>query len=119
MNPVIIRTLMILACIILAGLAAYFFMNLPIGVQKKKIKEWLLWAVTRAEKEFGSGTGQLKLRYVYNLFVSKFRFIAVMLPFNVFSKWVDDVLIGMRNMIATNKSIERYMSIFTKEDDDV
>lgn len=109
MNPVVIRTLMILACIVLAGLAAYFFMNLPIGVQKKKIKEWLLWAVTQAEKELGSGTGQLKLRYVYDLFASKFKFVSVMLPFDIFAKWVDEVLVSMRSIIITNANAREYI----------
>lgn len=118
MNPVVIRTLMILACVVLAGLAAYFFMNLPIGIQKKKIKEWLLWAVTQAEKELGSGTGQLKLRYVYDLFTNKFKFVSVMLPFDTFSKWVDVALVSMRNMIAINNNAAQYVTgiVIEKED---
>ena len=36
------------------------------------VKEWLLWAVTQAEQYLGSGTGALKLRYVYDLAVEAF-----------------------------------------------
>lgn len=32
--------------------------------QMKKIREWLVYATTIAEKELGGGTGQLKLRFV-------------------------------------------------------
>lgn len=110
MNPIITRTVMILVCVILAGVAAYFFMKLPIGTQKKKIKEWLLWAVTQAEKELGSGTGQLKLRYVYDLFVNNFKFVSVILPFETFSKWVDEVLVDMKKLIATNTKVDEYVN---------
>ncbi|MFR6482019.1 MAG: hypothetical protein ACLUPD_10785 [Anaerotignum faecicola] len=44
--------------------------------QREKVKEWLLLAVTEAEKELGSGTGQLKLRYVYDLFLRRFPAVA-------------------------------------------
>lgn len=113
MNPVVIRTLMILACVILAGIAAYAFMTLPIGAQKKKIKEWLLYAVLEAEKDLGSGTGQVKLRYVYDLFTSKFKFVSVILPFETFSRWVDDVLVEMRQMIETNENVKNLVTPYT------
>ena len=32
--------------------------------------EWLLYAVTEAERLLGSGTGKFKLRMVYNWFIS-------------------------------------------------
>ena len=38
------------------------FLGLPTEQQLDNLKEWLKWAVTQAEKELGSGTGQLKLR---------------------------------------------------------
>ena len=40
------------------------FIGLPTEKQKKKIKEWLIWACIEAERELQSGTGQLKLRDV-------------------------------------------------------
>lgn len=54
------------------GVEIWRFLKLPTRVQIDKVKEWLLWAVTEAEKELGSGTGQLKLRQVYDLFVQRF-----------------------------------------------
>ena len=45
-----------------AGFMLYRFFKLPTKEQIAKIKEWLLYAVTEAEKELGGGTGQLKLR---------------------------------------------------------
>lgn len=75
------------------------------GIYVMGFKNWLVWAVTEAEKTFGSGTGQLKLRYAYNLAIKQFPAIAKFLPFSVFSKMVDEALIIMREMIEKNGKI--------------
>ena len=60
----------ILAILIIAFMFLITYINLPNSKKTAKVKEWLLFAVVQAEKELGSGTGQLKLRYVYNLAAS-------------------------------------------------
>lgn len=77
--------------------------------QPKKIKEWLIWAVSQVEKELGSGTGQIKLRKVYDMFITKYRFISIFIPFNIFSNLVDSALDIMREMIETNQKVEHYI----------
>ena len=72
------------------------------GITAGKAKEWLKWAVCVAEEELGTGTGQLKLRMVYDMFVEKFPALASVLPFNIFSKWVDLALEWMREMLDKN-----------------
>lgn len=74
------------------GVLAYKFFNQPSSKQVAKVKEWLLLAVLEAEKQFGSGTGQLKLRSVYDLFVSRFPWVAKIVSFSTFSSWVDEAL---------------------------
>lgn len=54
------------------GYAVYVFVKMPSDKQLNKVREWLLYAVTKAEKELGGGTGQIKLRYVYDMFVARF-----------------------------------------------
>lgn len=71
----------------------------------KGFKNWLVWAVTEAESLFGSKTGQLKLRYAYELAIKRFPILAKLIPFSVFSKFVDDALKVMRNMIENNQNI--------------
>lgn len=68
------------------------FFRKPRAEQVAKVKEWLLLAVLEAEKQFGSGTGQLKLRSVYDLFVSRFPWVAMVVSFKTFSGWVDEAL---------------------------
>ena len=81
MNEIVIRIIWAAALGIISGALIYFFMKLPVGTQKQKIQEWLLWAVTEAEKELGGGTGQIKLRQVYNLFIERFKFISTLISF--------------------------------------
>lgn len=75
------------------------------GISQGKAKEWLKWAVCVAEEELGSGTGQLKLRKVYSMFVDTFPALASILPFNIFSKWVDLALEWMREQLDKNENI--------------
>ncbi len=103
--------------IILIGIAAiavvayliYKFAKLPHGTQIAKLKEWLLYAVAEAEKELGGGTGQLKLRYVYDMFVSKFPYLVKFVSFDFFSKLVDEVLEKFRKILETNKAVKDYV----------
>jgi hypothetical protein len=84
----------ILAIIVVAG-----------GICVNGFKNWLVWAVSEAESMFGSKTGKLKLRYAYELAVERFPILAKMIPFALFSKFVDSALDIMRDMIENNKNI--------------
>ena len=98
------------AVIAVAALAVYTFVKKPRSEQIAKIQEWLLWAVTQAEKNLGGGTGQLKLRYVYDLFVERFPDAAQLLSFDRFSVMVDQALVKMRHLLETNDKIGTYVT---------
>lgn len=98
---IIVALLAVLECVIYAG---YRFLKLPTKAQVEKVKEWLLWAVTNAEKELGGGTGKLKLRQVYDLFVQRFPSVAMAVSFDTFSQWVDEALTEMRKMLVENQA---------------
>lgn len=87
------------------------FIKLPKNQQLEKVKQWLLIAVTEAEKALGSGTGRLKLSYVYDLFVTKFPWLAKIIPFETFSTLVDEVLEDMRKLIEANPNVNEYVNI--------
>lgn len=95
---------LIIGGIIAVIAVAYLMIN-----QKKKIIEWLKFAVTEAEKLLGEKTGQLKLRQVYDWFVEKFPVVAAFLPFRVFSSWVDVALETMRRWLEDNKNVANYV----------
>ena len=97
------------AVIALAAYAVYTFIKMPRNEQLSKVQQWLLWAVAQAEKQFGSGTGQLKLRYVYDMFVGRFPALANLITFEAFSLLVDKALEKFNNMLASNKKVEAYV----------
>lgn len=74
------------------------------------IKEWLIYAVAMAEKELGSGTGPLKLREVYDKFLTTFPpIITKMVTFATFSKLVDEALSSFENMLKKNEAVKNYV----------
>ena len=85
---------MVAAIVVLAGAgySVYIFIKKSSTEQLKSLKEWMLWAVTKAEKELGSGTGKLKLRYVYDMFITKFPWLRNTISFEIVSIIVDDAL---------------------------
>lgn len=94
-----------LAALAMIAAYVYHFAGLPSEEQLEKVREWLLWAVTNAEKELGSGTGQLKLRAVYDMFLQRFPKLVAIIPFAMFSDLVDDALEEMRVMLAKNDAV--------------
>lgn len=96
---------LIIGAIILVIVVAYLVIN-----QKKNILEWLLKAVVEAEKELGSGTGQLKLRTVYDWFIEAFPVVSAFVPFSVFSAWVDVALETMEKLLKENQQVKAYVS---------
>lgn len=85
--------------------------------QKKSIKEWLVLAVTEAEKALGSKTGRLKLRLVFENFVKLFPFFSKFVSFVKFSKWVDIALDQMKVMLTSNKEVQEYVTPETEKGD--
>ena len=98
-----------LALLTVAGVFVFRYFNLPRDEQLAKVREWLLWAVTEAEKDLGGGTGKLKLRQVYDLFVVRFPWVAKIISFEVFSGLVDEALDEMRDMLKTNGEVRNYV----------
>lgn len=102
--------LVAIACAIVVGVVyVKKFMKKPTDEQIEIVKQWLLYAVIEAEREFGSGTGALKLRAVYSEFCKLFPQLVEIVPFSVFSSLVDEVLKSMRQILETNKDIEAYV----------
>ena len=72
-------------------------------------QEWLLFAVTEAEKSLGGGTGELKLRVTYDAFISRFPLLSKFVTFDTFSSWVDVSLAEMRKLLETSDGADKYV----------
>lgn len=97
--------LALVVALLVCGYCIMKWFNLPRTEQINNFKKWLLLAVIEAETELGSETGQLKLRYVYDLAIDKFKWLSIV-PFTQFEKWVDEALDEMKDLLATNKKIK-------------
>ena len=111
-EEILVNLIFIIGLVTAAGYVIwkiYNFIKMPRVDQFEAVREWLLWAVAEAEKLYGSGTGALKLRYVYNLFLSRFKELEYFIPFDEFSKMVDDSLVGFRDLLGKNEKINNYV----------
>lgn len=84
----------------------YKFFKKPSKQQIESVKQWLIYACIEAEKLLGSKTGILKLRYVYDLFVTKFPWLAQIISFEYFSKLVNEALETVRRQLENNEAIK-------------
>ncbi|MEE3417904.1 MAG: hypothetical protein VZQ62_01025 [Methanosphaera sp.] len=85
------------------------FIKLPTDKQLERVKEWLKYAVMKAEKELGTGTGQAKLRLVYDWFITRFPIFSKVIAFNYFSKLVDFALEWLNKQLEENEAIQNYV----------
>lgn len=99
----------ILAAIVVVYVRFKKFAGLPSDEQQAKAKAILLAIVIEAERQFGGQTGKLKLSWAYSRFVELYPSLASLIPFELFSTLVDEVLEQMRNLLETNESIKRYV----------
>lgn len=70
-----------------------------------QIRGWLLQAVLLAQKEYGVGTGRLKLSSVYAEFCVQLPWLAKVVTFEQFSRYVDDALSELKAMLESNAAI--------------
>lgn len=102
--------IIIIASVSVIGYATFTFVKMPTNEQLAKVREWLLYAVAKAERELGSGTGKLKLRYVYDMFILRFEPLSRIISFEAFSVMVDEVLEDFRAILETNDSVADYIT---------
>lgn len=90
-------------------LAVWRFVQLPSAAQLEKVQNWLLLAVSEAERELGGGAGELKLRKVYDRFLGKFPWLAKVVPFKRFVAMVRKALDEMEAMLEENPRAREYV----------
>ena len=84
----------------------YSFSKLTPEQQKEKVREWLIWAVAQAEIDLGGGTGQLKLRKVYGMFIVAFPWMVKAISFAEFSDMVDVALEKFKEILENNAKVK-------------
>lgn len=100
--PLICLLIAMIACLVCA---VYYFYHLPTEDKKQALREWLKWAVLKAEKEYGGKTGQVKLREVWNQALQVFPWLVRCISFEQFSFLVDEALEWLDKQLVGNKAI--------------
>ena len=85
------------------------WLSKPTKVQINDLKEWLKFAVAEAERALGSGTGELKLRMVYDKALTKFPWLKTFVSFEMFKEYVDGALEWLEKQIEENMAISEYI----------
>ena len=114
MNDIVFYVIVSVAIGLVAGYYIAYFIKAPSSAKIEMIKNWLLYATALAEKEMGSGTGELKLAKVYNMFVEKFPQVAMFLKYDKFCELVDQALVTIRRLIETNEHIDSIINFDEK-----
>lgn len=94
-----------IAVVSVISIKIYKWCKMPDKEQLRQVQEWLLYAVAKAEESLGSGTGELKLRYVYDMFMTKFPMVALFISFDDFCMMVEEALNKFEELIKTNPAV--------------
>ena len=100
----------IIAVIIAGAYAIYIAKTEP-----AKIKEWLIIACAKAEEYLGSGTGKLKLRFVYDMFVTKYPIFSRFISFDKFQAWTEAALEEFKDILSKSEKAQTFFSGDTNE----
>lgn len=106
MVEIIVNNWQLFALAIASVIALYFIIKEP-----KRVKEWLIWACAEAELALGSGTGEMKLRMVYDMFMTQFPLISKIITFSLFKRWTEEALNTFKKWLE-NEAFEQ--SFFNK-----
>lgn len=97
--------IVVVLVIIGVGYFIYKFFTQPSEKRKEQIKTWLLETVILAESVWQSKTGKIKFSMVYDKFIERFKWIAILMPKSVFEELVNDALEEMRHLLETNPNV--------------
>ena len=82
------------------------FIRRPAPEKIGLVREWLLWAVARAESYLGGGKGKEKLEMVYHWFQFRFPVLCKIVSREEFESMVNDALYELEQMLMDEKIVE-------------
>lgn len=101
-NSDFVFTVLILISSVFAMIWKYI--TFPSARRKERILLWLVQAVEYAERIYGGKTGNIKLSFVYNMFIDKFGFVGMFVSQEVFNELVDKAIAIMEETL--NESLK-------------
>lgn len=95
-----------LAMVILAVCFIVDFIKKSPKERLESVKQWAVYACALAEAHLGSGTGQLKMKETYNMFLKTFPSLAEIISFEQYKAIAEESLAELKEMLKTNPNIQ-------------
>lgn len=84
--------MLIIVILFVIGYKLYQLIKTPPEKRQELLKMWLVEAVLVAEQKYGKKAGELKLSYVYRMFVNRYGWFGKLISEKTFKKLVDEAL---------------------------
>lgn len=102
---------LLLAAVVVIGTVIYAVVK-----QEKDIIFKMLFAlITEAERQYGSGTGELKLSSVVSQVYEKLPAALNIIPVATVEKWVEQALVSAKEKWAKNNNVATYITPDSEE----
>lgn len=111
--------LTIIIVVAFVGISIFKFLGFSKKTWEEKVntvKEWAVYACALAEAELGAGTGALKLRRTYDMFVTRFPSLANKFSFSTYQDIAEDALLTFKDMLKTNNNVQQLIEPKAKEE---
>ncbi len=95
-----------IAVVTIAGTFIVNFMQKSTEEKLQSVKEWAIYACAIAEATLGSGTGQLKMRETYDMFITRFPDLAKIISFETYKMTAEIALTEFKKMLETNPNVQ-------------
>lgn len=76
----------------------------------RAVSDWLLYAVTEAERTLGDGTGKIKIREVYDRALARFPELTYVITLEQLDELAQHPLEEMRKLLESNEAISAYVT---------
>lgn len=98
--------LIAIAVLTVSGVSIINFSKKSTAEKMKSVKEWAIYACALAEAHLGSGTGQLKMRETYDMFIVRFPNLAKIVPFEIYKATAEIALTEFKKMLELNPNVK-------------
>lgn len=95
-----------IAIIAMAVVTIIDFINKSPKERIETIKQWAVYACALAEAHLGSGTGQMKMRETYDMFLQRFPSLATVITYEKYKEIAEKALLEFKQMLSTNPNIQ-------------
>ena len=88
-----------LAILVMAILFIVDFAKKSPKEKLESVKQWAIYACALAQAHLGSGTGQLKMRETYNMFLQTFPTLAQVISFDTYKNTAEMALTELKEIL--------------------